>query len=57
MCYASRSLASAEKNYAQIEKELLAIVHGCTKFHQYVYDKKVNLQTDYKPLEALLQKQ
>ena len=56
VCYASRSLNSAERNYAQIEKELLAIVHGCTKFHQYVYGKKVKVQTDHKPLEALFKK-
>ena len=56
MCHASRPLTSAEKNYAQIEKELLAIVYGCTKFHQYVYGKKVNVQTDHKPLEALFKK-
>jgi len=31
-------------------------VYGCTKFHQYVYGKKVNVQTDHKPLEALLKK-
>ena len=52
VCYASRSLTSAEKNYAQIEKELLAIVYGCTKFDQYVYGKKVNVHTDHKSLEA-----
>ena len=56
MCYASRSLNSAERNYTQIEKELLAIVYGCTKFHQYVYGKKVKVQTDHKPLEALFKK-
>ena len=56
MRYASRSLTAAEKNYAQIEKELLAIAYGCTKFHQYVYGKKVNVQTDNKPLEALFKK-
>ena len=54
--YASNSLTSAEKNYPQIEKELLAIVYGCTKFYQYVYDKKVNDQTDHRLLEALFKK-
>jgi hypothetical protein len=33
--YDSRSLSATETNYAQIEKELLAIVFACTKFHQY----------------------
>jgi hypothetical protein len=49
--YASRSLNSAEKNYAQIEKELLAILFGCTKYHQYIYSKPVTVETDHKPLE------
>ena len=56
VCYASRSLNSAERNYAQIEKELLAIVYGRIKFHQYVYGKKVRVQTDHKSLEALFRK-
>ena len=42
--YASRSLNSAEKNYAQIEKELLAILFGCTKYHQYIYSKPVTVR-------------
>ena len=37
IAYASRSLFMSERNYAQIEKELLAIVFSCTKFHQYIY--------------------
>ena len=50
VCYASQSLNSAERNYAQIEKDLLAIVYGYTKFHQYVYGRKVRVETDHKPL-------
>lgn len=54
--YASRSLNSSEQNYAQIEKELLAIVYGCQKYHQYIYGKPVTIETDHKPLEYLFRK-
>ena len=37
IAFASKSLTTAEKNYAQIEKELYAIVFGCERFYQYVY--------------------
>lgn len=37
IAYASVSLTETQKNYAQIEKELLAILFGCTRFHQYIY--------------------
>ena len=56
VCYASRSLNSAERNYAHIEKALLAIVYGCTKFHQYVCGKKVRVETAHKPQESLFKK-
>ena len=48
--YASRALTATERNYAQIEKELLAIVFACEKFDQYVYGReKVHVQSDHKP--------
>ena len=54
--YASRSLTNAEQNYAQIEKELLAIVFACERFHQFVYGNDIVVQSDHKPLEAIMTK-
>ena len=38
---ASRSLNSTKQNYTQFEKEMVAIVFGTSKFHQYVYEKQL----------------
>ena len=54
--FASRSLTDSEKNYAQIEKELLAIVYGCEKFNQYIYGRNVVIESDHKPLENIMRK-
>ena len=56
VAYVSRALNSAERNYAQIEKEMLAIVFGTNKFHQNIYGKQVSVETDHKPLERLFKK-
>lgn len=56
IAYASRALTETEKNDAQTEKELLAIVFSVKRFHQYVYGVKVDVQSDHKPLENILRK-
>ena len=56
IAFASKSLTTAETNYAQIEKELYATVFGCERFYQYVYGRAVTLFTDHKPLEAIMGK-
>ena len=57
IAYASRVLTSAETRYAQIEKELLAIVFACEHFEVYIFGREVvNVETDHLPLEAIAQK-
>jgi len=54
VAYASRSLTEAESRYAQIEKELLAVQFSLERFNQYTYGKKVTIESDHKPLEAIV---
>ncbi len=55
--YASRAMTQAQQvGYAQLEKELLAVVFGCERFHQYIYGKTVDVETDHKPLVSLFKK-
>ena len=57
VAYASRALTTTEQKYAQIEKEMLAVVFGCTKFHKLLYGKDhVTVESDHKPLESLMNK-
>ena len=56
VAYASRSLTPTEVQYAQIEKELLAIVFGMEEFETYLYGRKVLVESDHKPLELIFEK-
>ncbi|KAI8493812.1 hypothetical protein Bbelb_281590 [Branchiostoma belcheri] len=57
VAYASRALTPTEQNYAQIEKECLAIVFAAQKFNQYIHGREVvTVQSDHKPLEVIFKK-
>ena len=49
IAFASRSLSNAEKNYAQLERETLAIIYGVSYFHKYLFGRKINIITDHRP--------
>ncbi|XP_038060249.1 uncharacterized protein K02A2.6-like [Patiria miniata] len=50
IAYASRSLTSSERHYAQIEKECPAIVFAAERFDQYILGRSnERIQTDHKP--------
>ena len=51
--YASRSLSDTERKYSQTEKEALAVVWGCERFHIYLYGIKFLIISDHKPLEVI----
>ncbi|XP_054290024.1 uncharacterized protein K02A2.6-like [Macrosteles quadrilineatus] len=54
--YSSSALTATQQRYSQIEKELLAVVNGCKKFHYYLYGTDFTIETDHKPLLGLLNK-
>ena len=56
IAYASESLTQTEINYSQNEKELLAILFGCKRFHQYVYGRQVIVETDHLPIVSIVKK-
>ena len=56
IAFASKALNATEQNYAQIEKELYAILFGCIRFHQYIYGRKTKVHSDHKPLESIMKK-
>ena len=53
VAFASKALTDVESRYANIERELLAVVYGYEKFHTYLYGRSFTIHTDHKPLESI----
>ena len=56
LAFASRALTGTETRYTPIEKEMLAVVFTLDKFNQYVYGRPITVNSDHKPLEAIVKK-
>lgn len=53
IAYVSRTLNNSEKNYAQIDREALAIVFCVQKFEKYLYGLHFILETDNRALSFI----
>ena len=56
IAYASRALTETESRYAQIEKEMLAIVFSVEKYNGFTFGRRTAVHTDHKPLETIFMK-
>lgn len=53
VAFASKSLNSAQRNYPNIYREMLAVVFGIARSHIYLYVHPFQVITDHKPLEMI----
>ena len=56
IAFASKSLTDTEIRYANIERELLAIVFACQCFSTYLLGRSFIAESDHKPLEMIAMK-
>ena len=56
IAFASKSLTDTETRYANIERELMAIVFACQWFNMYILGRPFTLVSDHRSLEMIHQK-
>ena len=54
--FTSKALTETQKGYVAIELESLAVTCTMEKFHHFLYGNQFTLETNQKPLEAILSK-
>lgn len=57
ICFASKTLTSAERNYEQVQREALGIVWGVERFQYYLLGRPFTIRTDAKGLSTVFTKQ
>ena len=53
IAFASKALSPTEERYANIEREMLAVVFGAERFYTFVYGSSFTVESDHKPLELI----
>ena len=56
VAFSSGTMRPNEVNWAQIEKETLAICVACEKWDLWLYGKAITIHTDHQPLEIIFKK-
>ena len=56
VAYTSKAFTPRQQKYAQIEKDLLAVVIGFAKFAEYIVGRDVTVESDHKRLEAIMKR-
>ena len=53
VAFASRALTETESRYAKVEPEVLAVIYGCERFHHFLFEQEVIVESDHKPLKSI----
>ncbi|CAF3904830.1 unnamed protein product [Rotaria sordida] len=56
ICYMSKKLTPAQQRWSPIEQECYAIIKAVELWHHYLHGHHFILESDHKPLEALMRK-
>ena len=53
VAFVSKALTKAKCHYANIEREMLAVVFRAERFRTYNYGRSFTIKSDHKPLESI----